>query len=393
MYKICVVTATRAEYGLLRPLLFKLRKSDEVVLQLVVTGTHLNEKFGKTQKEIDKDGLYDYHKIELPLDDDSKEAMATTTGVTTQKFAKLFSQIVPEIVVVLGDRYEMLGVATAAHLMGIPIAHICGGDVTEGAVDDAVRHCITKLSLLHFAGCEESAHRIIQLGENPNRVFNVGELGVENCMNMQLLSLNELADLIGFKGILGQYSIVTFHPVTMENNTAESQVKELIKAMDCFPQMSYIVTKANADTGGRIINDIWDEEAKNRSNWYVTYSLGVQKYLSAVNSAKLVIGNSSSGLVEVPALKVPTINIGDRQKGRLMAKSVICCEPTKEGIVYAMNMGLSSTFKKSVDSIVLPYGDGKTSEKIYNELIKYLKTNHKSNQKQFYDVYFTRESE
>ena len=186
MNKICVITATRAEYGLLRPLLFRLKQSNEVDLQLVVTGTHLHEKFGNTQTEISKDGFSHYHVVHLPLDSDSKEAMAVATGIATKKFAALFSAVVPDLVVVLGDRFEMLGVATAAHLMGIPIAHICGGDVTEGAVDDAIRHCITKLSFLHFPGCEESAKRIIQMGENPNRVFNVGEPGIENCLNLKL---------------------------------------------------------------------------------------------------------------------------------------------------------------------------------------------------------------
>ncbi len=385
-YKICVVTATRAEYGLLRPLLVRLRQSDEVDLQLVVTGAHLNIKFGNTQEEIYKDGFHNYIKIELPLEADSKEAMAVATGVAVQKFARVFSDTMPAIVVILGDRYEMLGVATAAHLMNIPIAHICGGDVTEGAVDDAIRHCITKLSLLHFPGCEESANRIIQMGENPKRVFNVGEPGIENCLNTPLLSAGELADAIGFAGIHSNYSVVTFHPVTLEKNTEEEQVRELINAMDHFSNMSYIITKSNADAGGRHINDIWDEEAKKRENWYVTCSLGLQKYLSAVKHSKLVIGNSSSGLVEVPVFKVPTINIGDRQKGRLMARSVICCKPVAEDIIDAMNMGLSIAFRRSVEYIDLPYGDGTTSEKIFHRLMLFLKKNHVSCQKKFFDI-------
>ena len=391
MKKVCVVTATRAEYGWLRPLLFRLDQSNEVDLQLVVTGTHLCSIFGNTQKEIEQDGFRDYFKVLLPLDDDSKEAMAISTGISTQKFAKLFSELLPDIVVILGDRFEMLGVATAAHLMGIPIAHICGGDVTEGAVDDAIRHCITKLSFLHFPGCEESANRIIQMGESPDRVFNVGEPGIENCVNMKLLLVEDLANEIGFKGVLTDYCVVTFHPVTMENNTAERQVRELIMAMDQFPNMSYIITKANADAGGRIINEIWDEEAKNRKNWYVTFSLGIQKYLSAVKSSKLVIGNSSSGLVEVPALKVPTINIGNRQKGRLMAKSVICCEPELKDIVKAMNKGLSQAFKESIEGIVLPYGDGRTSEKILREIMHYLNSENRMAAKIFYNIVFQKE--
>ena len=385
MYKVCVVTATRAEYGLLRPLLFKLNCNPEVELCLIVTGTHLSEKYGNTQKEIEEDGFQDFVKVEIPLDDDSKKGMGITTGVVTEKFSEVFSRIIPNIVVILGDRYEMLGVATAAHLVGVPIAHMCGGDVTEGAVDDAIRHCITKLSYLHFPGCEESARRIIQMGENPDRVFNVGEPGIENCLNMNLIKRDELAKQLNFDRINGDFCVVTFHPVTMEDNTAEEQVYELIKAMDHFSQMSYIITKANADAGGRIINEIWDREALKREQWLVVSSLGMLRYLSAVKNSKLVIGNSSSGLVEVPAFEIPTVNIGDRQKGRTSADSVIDCKPNESAIIEAIERGLSERFRNSIKGIKLPFGDGSTSEKIVNVLMDYLKNGKIKVEKKFYD--------
>lgn len=389
MYKICVVTATRAEYGLLRPLLFRLKKNTDVELQLVVTGSHLSEKFGGTYKEIEADGFEEYSKIFIPLDDDSKIGMAVATGAATEKFAELFGKIYPDMVVILGDRYEMLGVATAAHLLGIPIAHLSGGDVTEGAVDDAIRHCITKMSYLHFPGCEESAKRIIQMGESPDRVFNVGEPGVENCLNLHLLSLNELAAALGFNGVLHDFCMVTFHPVTMEDNTAKQQLHELIAAMDSFPDMAYIVTMANADAGGRAINRLWTEAAKSRDNWLVVSSLGVLRYFSAMRYAKAVIGNSSSGIVEAPSMGIPTVNIGDRQKGRMTAESVISCSHRYDDIINSLNIVFSNDFQEKAKHVYSPFGDGNTSELIEKHILDYLSNNHRTLEKHFYDIDFS----
>lgn len=386
MYKVCVVTATRAEYGLLRPLLFKLRNHPDIELCLVVTGAHLSELYGNTQKEIITDGFNDFLRVEIPLEDDSKKGMAISTGITIIKFADTLSTIQPDIIVLLGDRYEMLGVATAAHLLGIPIAHMCGGDVTEGAVDDAIRHCITKFSYLHFPTCAESARRIIQMGETPSRVFNTGEPGVENCVDMPLLSRKELADQIKYDGVLGDFCVVTYHPVTMENNTAEEQVLEIIEALDSFPEMYYIITKANSDAGGKKINSIWEKKAEYRNKWLLVSSLGIQKYLSAIKYSAMVIGNSSSGLVEVPFFRIPTINIGDRQKGRMMADSVICCKPIASDIIKAMNLALTQEFRKGITDMQMPFGDGTTSEKVLKELLRFLKNNTKSLKKQFYSI-------
>ena len=387
-FKICVVTGTRAEYGLLRNLLLKLRDTENVKLDLVVTGSHLSDRFGNTQEEIVKDGFDDYIRIAIPLEDDSKEGMAVSTGIAVQKFAELFKGYKPDIIIVLGDRFEILAAVIAAHIIGIPVAHIAGGDVTEGAVDAAIRHCITKMSQLHFPGCEQSAKRIIQMGEEPDRVFNVGEPGVENCLNLKLMSRNELSENLNFAINCHDYSVVTFHPVTMENNTAIEQVYQLIHAMDDQKGMFYIITMANADAGGRVINEIWQKEGKKRENWLVVPSLGVLRYLSAVKYAKLVIGNSSSGVIEVPALGTPTINIGDRQKGRMMAESVIQCDPAQDQINLAIQKGMTPEFQKMAKNIKSPFGDGTTSSQIVQIVLDYLRHKNETNEKHFFDIDF-----
>lgn len=388
-YQVCVVTGTRAEYGLLRQLLFKLHANQEFSVKLVVTGAHLSQAYGNTQDEIRSDGFLDYIAIPIPMDDDSKEGMAVSTGVALAKFAELFREYKPDVMVVLGDRFEIFAAVAAAHLCGVPVAHLSGGDVTEGAVDDAIRHAVTKMSSLHFPGCEESARRIIQMGEHPSTVFNVGEPGVENCRKMQLMSQEALADNLDFSGVRETYSVVTFHPVTMEDNTAEKQLYALIQVMDAFTDMHYIITMANADAGGRAINDIWLKEGAKRKNWLVIQSLGVLRYLSAVKYAKLVIGNSSSGIYEAPALGTPTINIGDRQKGRMMAESVICCAPEHTAIVDAMNAALDDTFQTTALHVKSPFGDGTTSDQIVNILLDYLSNRADTTQKRFYDIEFT----
>lgn len=388
-YQVCVVTGTRAEYGLLRQLLFKLHANQEFSVKLVVTGAHLSQAYGNTQDEIRSDGFLDYIAIPIPMEDDSKAGMAVSTGVALAKFAELFREYRPDVMIVLGDRFEIFAAVSAAHLCGVPVAHLSGGDVTEGAVDDAIRNSVTKMSSLHFPGCEESARRIIQMGEHPSTVFDVGEPGVENCRNIQLISREELADNLNFSGVKENYSVVTFHPVTMEENTAEKQLYALIQAMDAFADMHYIITMANADAGGRAINGIWLKEGAKRKNWLVVQSLGVLRYLSAVKYAKLVIGNSSSGIYEAPALGTPTINIGDRQKGRMMAESVICCEPEQSAIENSMDAALGDAFQTAALHVKSPFGDGTTSDQIVNILLDYLKNRADTTQKRFYDIEFT----
>ena len=272
--------------------------------------------------------------------------------------------------------------------MGIRVAHIAGGDVTEGAVDDAIRHCLTKMSYLHFPGCDEARKRIIQMGESPDRVFNVGEFGVENCINTEFLTREALAESVDFYGINKDYSVVTFHPVTMESNTGIQQLCELIKAMDSIEGMSYIITMANADAGGREINEKWIEEGKKHKNWKVVTSLGVTRYLSALKYAKLCIGNSSSGLVEAPSLSVPTVNIGDRQKGRIQPDSVINCNPKCADIVQAIKKGLSEEWIYKTRNINNPFGNGTSSKQTVDIIIKFLETSKSSIEKSFYDIDF-----
>ena len=384
-YNICVVTGTRADYGLLRELLIRLSNNPEVSLDLIVTGSHLSDKFGNTQNEIVNDGFCDYTALPIPLEDDSKEGMAKSTGKAISIFTDYFSSNRPNILVVLGDRYEIFAASISAHFLGIPIAHISGGDVTEGAIDNAIRHSITKMSSLHFPGCEQSRIRIIQMGEDPDTVFNVGEPGVENCLKTDFLSREELADSIGFTNILKDYSVVTFHPVTLDNSNGIQQIQELINAMDAFSDMSYIITLANADAGGREINDYWKTQEVNHKNWLVVPSLGVKRYLSSLKYSKLALGNSSSGIVEAPSLGIPTVNIGDRQKGRMISESVICCNTISSDIQKAIVEALSPDFYERAKHVISPFGNGNTSKLIESTLLEFLHSEKINLKKQFYD--------
>ncbi len=385
-HTVCVVTGSRAEYGLLHPLLVRLQNDNDITLWIVVTGSHLSRIFGNTHNEIEKDGFIIHRLIPLSLEDDSKVGMVQATGEALSAFADYFSKNCPDLLIVLGDRYEIFAAATAAAMFGIPIAHLHGGETTEGAVDEFLRHSITKMSTLHFVACEQYRRRVIQLGEAPERVFNVGALGVENSLNMPLMALPKLQGSIGFQLEGKSFSVVTFHPVTLGDNIPKAQIWELVRAMEAFPEMNYIITKANADAGGRTINQIWAEESVKHGNWLVISSLGAQRYLSALRYAKMMIGNSSSGIIEGPAMKIPTVNIGDRQKGRMMADSVICCEPIAKDIISAMKRALSQEFKAITAEVVSPFGDGHTSEKIFNTIKQYLMCAVSGTQKKFYDV-------
>lgn len=386
IHNVCVVTGSRADYGLLRSLLFRLRNDEGISLQLVVAGSHLSDVFGNTQKEIESDGFEINARIAIPLEGDSKAEMARAAGAALIAFADYFEKNCPDLLIVLGDRFEIFAACAAATIQGVAIAHISGGDVTEGALDDTFRHCITKMSFLHFPGCKKSAERIVQLGEDPFRVFEVGEPGVENCLSVPFLSISELQADLGFDIIGKPYSIVTFHPVTNENNTAKEQVAELISALENFPDMNFIITKANADAGGRAINEIWDEQTNAHANWLLVSSLGVERYISAMKYAVMIIGNSSSGIVEAPAMKTPTINIGDRQKGRMMAESVISCAPVADEITKAMNKAMTPEFKAITANVQNPFGDGNTSEKIMRKIKEFLSLDNKDIKKVFYDL-------
>jgi len=386
MKKIAVLTATRAEYGLLRNIISKLDSDNSLKINILVTGMHLSKSFGYTCKEIEEDGFSIDDRIPILQDNDSSEGVNTAIGLAITQFGHYFANNKPDLLIVLGDRYETLAVCIAAMNELIPIAHLYGGETTEGAVDEAIRHSITKMSQLHFTSTELYRKRVIQLGESPDRVFNVGATGVENALSENLLSRYDLEDSIGFK--LGEkYAVVTFHPVTLEKESAEEQFCQLLKALNKY-DFKYIFTKANADAKGKTINKLIDEYVKSNSNVIAFESLGTVRYLSAVKWSSLVIGNSSSGIVEVPTFGVPTINIGDRQKGRVASDSVINCKPTCNDICRAIDLAMLSNFRKRIKNMDNPYGDGKSSDKIVNIIKKFLFNDSMDLKKKFYDIEF-----
>jgi GDP/UDP-N,N'-diacetylbacillosamine 2-epimerase (hydrolysing) len=300
------------------------------------------------------------------------------------KFADYFKKNRPDIIIVLGDRYEIMAVCCAAVNERIPIAHIHGGETTLGAVDDCYRHSITKMSALHFTSCEAYRNRVIQLGEHPDKVFSVGALSVENILTTQLMTIEELEYDLGLTLSDKPYAVVTFHPVTLECNTGAAQLKELLKSLDAYPDMRFVITKANSDAGGREINRLLDEYGKERENCYIVASLGMQRYLSALKNSCVIIGNSSSGVIEGPAMKIPTVNIGDRQKGRIMADSVICCQPFTANIKNAIDKAISPEFKEASKHAEHPFGDGNVTEKIVR-IIKSMPITEELVKKSFYD--------
>lgn len=364
MKKICVVTGTRAEYGLLRPLIKGIKEDDGLQLQLVVTGMHLSPEFGLTYKEIEEDGFVIDEKVEMLLSSDTAVGISKSIGLAMIGFADAFERLKPNMVIVLGDRYEIFAVASTAMISRIPIAHIHGGETTEGAIDEAIRHSITKMSYLHFTSTEEYRQRVIQLGENPERVFNVGAIGIESIKTLKLLEKDELEESISFK-IDANIALVTFHPVTLENSTSKDQFQELLNALDKFSGLKVIFTKANSDTDGRIINFMIDEYVNNNEDKAIAFtSMGQLRYLSAMKYIDIVIGNSSSGIIEAPSFNVPTINIGDRQKGRIQSETIINCQPVENEIYEAIKLGLSTKFKEKIKDTINPYGNGNVSQKI-----------------------------
>lgn len=382
--KISILTATRAEYGLLKKIIEKLNMSEELDVRIVATGAHLSPEFGLTFKEIEKDGFTIDEKIEILLSSDTPSSISKSMGLAMISFADYFSKLNPDLLIVLGDRYETLAVATAAMNQRIPIAHLYGGETTEGAIDESIRHAITKLSYLHFTSTDEYRKRVIQLGEHPSRVYTVGAIGIENVLNEELLSKSELERDLG-TSLSKPYAMVTFHPVTLENNSSEKQIQSLLEVCKEHSDLNFIFTKANADAEGRIINQFIDDYAKESSNIIAFTSLGMRRYLSALKYCSLVIGNSSSGLVEAPSFGVPTVNIGDRQKGRLQASSVLNCEPEQDSISQALDRATSKDFKENALRTINPYGDGVTSDKIVKVIKEYMIDHEINIKKKFYD--------
>lgn len=384
MKKICIVTGTRAEYGLLKPVIKIISDAKDLELNLAVTGMHLSPEFGLTYKEIEQDGYLITAKIEMLLSSDTPVGITKSMGLAIIGFADYFENNKPDLVIILGDRYEMLMVASAAMIARIPIAHIHGGELTEGLIDEAIRHSITKMSHLHFTTTEEYRRRVIQLGEQPQSVYNVGSLGVESIKKISLLKKDELESAIGFRFFTT--IMVTYHPVTLESMTSEAQFKNILRVLDAHKEITVIFTKANSDTDGRVINQMIDDYVKDNKGRCVAFtSLGQLRYLSALQFCTAVLGNSSSGLIEVPSFKIPTINIGDRQLGRVKAESVIDCDNSIEQIEDALMKALSPEFREQLSEMKNPYEGEQTSEKIV-DIIRQQVNKGINIKKKFYDI-------
>lgn len=381
-----MITGTRAEYGLLYWLMKEIQADKELSLQVIATGMHLSPEFGLTYREVEEEFKID-KKVEILLSSDTPVGILKSMGLGLISFAECYEYLEPDIIVVLGDRYEILSAVSAALVCRIPVAHIHGGEATKGVIDEAIRHAVTKMSHLHFTATEEYRRRVIQLGEHPDRVFNVGGMGIENIKRVKLLSKEEFEESIGFK--LGKRNLlITYHPVTLEDATAEEQFKELLSAIDKLDDTHIIFTKSNSDTDGRIINKMIDEYVLKNSHKAIAFtSLGQLRHLSAMKRVDAVVGNSSSGIAEAPSFKIGTINIGDRQKGRIRAKSVIDCKPKKEDILKAIDKLYSNEFKEILKEVRNPYEqDGFPSKSIVNVLKNYDLSN--ILKKEFYSIEF-----
>lgn len=385
-YTICVLTGTRADYGLLRPLLLALlREPEQFAVRVVVTGTHLCAEYGSTVNEILQDAVPIDERIDILLSSDTPAGVTKSVGIAMISFADYFARRRPDLLIVLGDRFEAFACASAAALSQIPIAHLYGGDLTEGLIDEFIRHSITKMSLLHFVSNERSRQRVIQLGEAPERVWNVGALCIENALHTPFLSREALANDLKF-ALDRPFAVATFHPVTLEDATAEEQMQALLTALRRFPDLRVVFTKANADAGGRVINALLDKAVTENPAWLAVPSLGMRRYLSALKYATFVIGNSSSGLYEVPSFHIPTVNIGDRQRGRLHGESVMDCLPNVNSIVCAIETVCSKHFYEICQNTTNPFGDGTSSMQIIEILKKWCSDKHADCKKTFYDL-------
>ncbi len=383
MKKIAVVTTTRAEYGLLSPLIKELRKfeDDSFKVDLIVSGTHLSEEYGMTINEIND--RVD-HEISIPVKSASALDISHNQAQALEKFTGYFAEQSYNAVILLGDRYETLAVALSAGNTGTPIFHLCGGDITEGAIDEWIRHSITKISYLHFTTNEESRRRVIQLGEDPSRVYNFGSTSIDNVLSVADMNRTDALKSIDLTDC--RFALCTFHPETLGSVNIDDQLNELLYAIKAFPNIHFIVTKSNADRGGARINELLDEADKTMENVRVYSSLGARRYLSLMKHSEFVLGNSSSGIIETPAFHVPTVNIGDRQRGRLQSASIINCECKKDAIVDAINHALSKQHKELCAITDNPYGSGHSGERIANRIIDTLKRGNLDLKKKFYDI-------
>ena len=365
--KICVVTGSRAEYGLLYWLIKEIESAQDLELQLIVTGMHLSPNFGLTYKSIEVDFKID-KKIDIKLLSDDSKGISKSMGIAQTSLVKAYNKLKPDMVVVLGDRYEIFSATSAAMICNIPIAHIHGGEITEGSWDDSIRHCISKMAHLHFTATEEYRNRVIQLGEDPKRVFNTGGMGIESIKKLKLFSKNKLEKSIGFK-LKKKNILITFHPVTLEKNTSKKQFQELLNAIKELNDTGIIFTKTNSDLNGNIINQMIDQFTKKYPKNSIGFtSLGQLRYLSLMKYVDAVVGNSSSGLLEAPSFKIGVINIGDRQKGRIRGKNVIDCLPNKKSIQKSLVKLYSKNFQMLLKKVKNPYNNGTSSKKIIRVL-------------------------
>ena len=367
--KICVITGTRADYGLLRWVMQGIKDDSGLTLQVIATGMHLSPEFGLTFREIEKEGFQIDCKVEMLTSSDTAVGIAKSMGLGMISFADALNELKPDLILVLGDRFEIFAAVSAALVARIPVAHLHGGETTEGAFDEAIRHSITKMAHLHFVAAQEYRQRVIQLGEQPDKVYLVGGLGIDNIKRLKLLNRAELEKSIDFK--LGHKNLlITFHPVTLENSTATEQMDELLEVLAGLEDTHLIFTMPNADNDGRALMKMVQQFVALHPNARAYTSLGQLRYLSCIAQVDGVIGNSSSGLAEVPTFKKGTINIGDRQRGRLQAASVINCEPTRKSIQDAMKILYTEDFQATLKQVQNPYGDGGASEQVV-QIIKY----------------------
>ncbi|EOB2833516.1 UDP-N-acetylglucosamine 2-epimerase [Vibrio cholerae] len=385
MRKICVVTATRAEYGLLKCLLDDIQNDPQLELQIISTGSHLSPEFGYTNQQILDDGFRVNKQIEILLSSDTPVGVSKSMGLAQISFAEAFEELRPDLVVVLGDRYELIPIVSAANIARIPVAHLNGGELTEGAIDELIRHAVTKLSQLHFTAMDEYAQRVIQMGELPERVFTVGEVGLDNLLRMQLMSREEFEVSIE-RPLKARNVLFTYHPeTTQEIGDVERDFQQILAGLDQLEETLIIFTKANADVGGRLINKMIDEYVAAHSDKAIAFtSLGQLRYLSALQYVDAVVGNSSSGIVEAPSFKVATINLGNRQKGRVRAASTLDVAVDTEQLVAAFQTIDTTEFKTLLRDVVNPYGQGNSSQLVVEVLkqvdLASLKT------KNFYDI-------
>ena len=386
MIKIAVVSATRAEYGLLSPVIRELRsfERDDLRVELIVTGTHLSDAYGMTVEEIIKDGNRIDHRIVIPVSSGSAQDISDNQAAALTAFTALFLQEQYDAVVLLGDRYETLAIAIAAGNTRTPAFHLCGGDTTEGALDEWIRHSITKISYLHFVTNEDSRRRVIQLGEDPARVFNFGSTSIDNILSAADMTKAEALASVGLSDC--RYAVCTYHPVTMEADSVDSQMREFLAAINSFPDLEFIVTKSNADQGGARINTLLDKAAETITNLHVYTSLGVRRYLSLMRYAEFVLGNSSSGIIETPAFHVPTVNIGNRQKGRLQSASIVNCGANQKEIINAIQTARSAEHRAICESVVSPYGDGTAAKRIAAKAVETVLSGQINLKKPFYDL-------